>query len=364
VRFDEIDLPYNKKIRLIKLIQDYSREERERSVDLNKLYDTFQKWLRCLPDLIIFQNIKQAMADTMPMDLVLYKEKYNPYLKLTKSKVKTNRDFIITLTNYTKDILKNINVPNLIRDGVINDKDKYQFDLISERHRHEQDKLVISYDKNELEYIKIIKTWLKNEERFFKEIYPMFNKMAGINNRKFTDTKEMMSNKSKSGVSEAISLFISYCWESDINEDHKSWVRSLADILINNRINVILDQYELRFGSNMIHFMENAVCKADKIIVIFTPGYKKKAEARKGGVGYEYSIINAYMYKDQIESKVIPVLRMGEREDSVPDFMHQYVGIDMRTDSKFNEAIDEILRDLYNEPRFKKPALGKKPRFD
>lgn len=365
VKFDENDFPYKKRMKVIKLVKDYGRTKRQRTTDLNVLYVTFQKWLKSLPNLIMFQNIKQSMSDKMPMNMVLYNEKYNPYLQLAKSKIRTNREFILTLTDYTKGILKNMNVANLIRDGVIDDKDKYKFDLISEKHRNKQDRLVTSYDVSELEYIRIIKTWLKNEEIFFKEIYPMFNSIVGTNKKQLNVNQNNVDVENKiSEQEEEITLFISYYWEDEINEDHKSWVRNLADILIHNRINVILDQYELKLGGNMIHFMENSISIANKIIIVFTPGYKLKANNKNGGVGYEYSIINASMYKNQIENNVIPVLRMGEREDSIPDFMHQYVGIDMRKDNKFDESVEEILRDLYNKPKLRKPPLGNKPMFN
>jgi hypothetical protein len=72
-----------------------------------------------------------------------------------------------------------------------------------------------------------------------------------------------------------LTVFISYSWDS---KDHKDWVRKLADYLIDNGVNVILDQYDLAAGKILTYFMESAVEKADKVIIILTPGYKLKSQ--------------------------------------------------------------------------------------
>ncbi|MEM6700870.1 MAG: toll/interleukin-1 receptor domain-containing protein, partial [Bacteroidota bacterium] len=79
-------------------------------------------------------------------------------------------------------------------------------------------------------------------------------------------------------------VFISYARDDDA---HKEWVKMLADRLLNNRIEVLLDQYDATAGTNFIHFMEQAVSKADYIVMILTPNYKTKSDQRLKGVGYE-----------------------------------------------------------------------------
>lgn len=79
-------------------------------------------------------------------------------------------------------------------------------------------------------------------------------------------------------------IFISYSWD---NEDHKEWVFKLANGLVNNGIDVLLDQYDLSAGNEMTYFMEKAMT-ADKVVIILAPNYKLKADNREGGVGYEH----------------------------------------------------------------------------
>lgn len=156
-------------------------------------------------------------------------------------------------------------------------------------------------------------------------------------------------------------VFISYSWDDN---DHEAWVLKLASVLSDNGVSVILDKYELRAGRNLIHFMEQAIKRANKVIVVFTPNYKLKAEHRKGGVGYEYSILNAGLYKNQTENdKIIPVLRKGTQDESIPEFMQQFIHLDLRNDEKFDGSCTDLLREIYDEPAIKKPKLGNRPTF-
>lgn len=157
-------------------------------------------------------------------------------------------------------------------------------------------------------------------------------------------------------------VFISYSWDDD---DHNAWVLKLAGMLRDNGVDVIFDKYDLKAGKNLIHFMEQAIKRANKIIIIFTPNYKAKAEKRKGGVGYEYSIMNVGLYKDQTNNeKVIPVLRNGSQEESIPEFMQQFIHLDLRNDEKFEASFTDLLREIFDEPAIKKPKLGSRPTFD
>lgn len=156
-------------------------------------------------------------------------------------------------------------------------------------------------------------------------------------------------------------IFISYSWDG---EAHKEWVLRLAERLQENGVTVILDRYELRAGKSVPHFVEQSIRIADKIIVIFSPNYKTKAMNRSGGVGYEYSIMNAELYQKQASNeKIIPVLRTGDLTTSIPEFMQQYIHLNMSNDENFENSLQDLLREIYNEPAIKRPALGARPVF-
>ncbi|UOY04986.1 toll/interleukin-1 receptor domain-containing protein [Muricauda sp. SCSIO 64092] len=164
--------------------------------------------------------------------------------------------------------------------------------------------------------------------------------------------------KKETANEEVATVFISYSWDS---EKHKNWVLELANQLVKEGVNVILDRYELRPGKNLPHFVETSIKKADRIVIIFTPNYKLKAEKRAGGVGYEYSIMNSELYKNQTNNeRIIPVLRDGDSTDSIPEFMQQYIHIDMRNDENYENSYTDLLREIYDEPEIIKPEIGTK----
>ncbi len=157
-------------------------------------------------------------------------------------------------------------------------------------------------------------------------------------------------------------VFISYSWD---DEAHKQWVLNLADRLCSDGIDVILDRYHLKPGRNLPFFVERSISIAERIIIVFTPNYKLKADKRAGGVGYEYSIMNADLYNNQTTNeKIIPVLRRGTKEESIPAFMQQYIHIDTGNDDNFENSYVDLLREIYNEPAIQKPKLGSKPTFE
>lgn len=77
-------------------------------------------------------------------------------------------------------------------------------------------------------------------------------------------------------------VFISYSHDS---QEHKIWVADIARKLIENGIDVILDQWDLRLGDDVPKFMEKAVREAQRVLMVCTEPFVYKANEGKGGVG-------------------------------------------------------------------------------
>lgn len=158
-----------------------------------------------------------------------------------------------------------------------------------------------------------------------------------------------------------LKVFISYSWDSDL---HKEWVLNLGNQLVKNGVDVFLDQFDLSLGMEMTHFMEKAVT-ADKILAILTPNYRLKADNRKGGVGYEYSLITKEYYNSEPDkNKIFPILRSGDDTTSTPAFMQTRVFHDMRDDQIFDAKLFQLIKLISGKPLIKKPELGKLPDFE
>ena len=164
-------------------------------------------------------------------------------------------------------------------------------------------------------------------------------------------------------MKDRLTVFISYSWDS---QEHKEWVLKLATYLIEKAgCHVFLDQFDLAAGKELTHFMENGLEKADKVLIILTEDYKKRADARTGGTGFEYSLISQGLYDLQAKNdKFIPVLRQGTKVTSAPVYLGTKIYHSMKDDSKFENDAFNLSRLIYEKPKIVKPALGVIPDFN
>lgn len=171
--------------------------------------------------------------------------------------------------------------------------------------------------------------------------------------------KEISNEKLSSNNENAPKVFISYSWDG---KAHENWVLNLATKLRENGIDAILDQWELELGKLIPNFMENSVTKSDRVICVITPNYNEKTINLHGGVGYEYSIISAEIMDKIDTQKFIPLLKEGNNEN-IPKSLKGRMYIDMRNDNSFEDRLEDLLRDIYKEPKNKKPPIRKKPEY-
>ena len=101
----------------------------------------------------------------------------------------------------------------------------------------------------------------------------------------------------------------------------------------------------------------------NRVILVCTPNYAVKANAGKGGVGYEKSIVTGEMFSGAPNSKFIPLLRNGTFENAMPAYLKSRYHIDFRNDAAFNDKFEELLRDLHGAPMYRRPELGTRPSF-
>ena len=137
-------------------------------------------------------------------------------------------------------------------------------------------------------------------------------------------------------------VFISY---SQDTPEHRQWVSELSAKLHRKGINVILDQWELRPGDDLAQFMEHGLRDSDRILVICTDSYVRKANAGEGGVGYEPMIVTRKLVQDLGINKFIPVVHQALGEDKTPSFLGTQVYIDLPDEDQFDEKFNELLRE-------------------
>lgn len=144
-------------------------------------------------------------------------------------------------------------------------------------------------------------------------------------------------------IDKAPTVFISYSWDS---EEHKVWVKNLSEKLSLHGIKTILDQNDLEFGDQMTKFMEQSIKESDFVLIICTSNYKKKADQRIGGVGYEETIITADVCRNRNDRKYITVLAPNNRDLSVPIWAESKYSVDLSTKTKFEENFDALVKTI------------------
>ena len=144
-----------------------------------------------------------------------------------------------------------------------------------------------------------------------------------------------------------IKVFISYSWD---DEAHKAWVEKFATDL-NKYVHVILDQWDLRVGNDMAQFMEQSVSQSNKVLCILTPNYKQKCDSRKGGSGFEFSLISAEIVRKNPPSKFIPILRFGDFDNSCPTALGPRLGLDFSSNDPviYKEMLKKLLSEIKEE---------------
>jgi len=162
-----------------------------------------------------------------------------------------------------------------------------------------------------------------------------------------------------------IKIFISYSWSTKKFID---WVRDdLATKLLNDGIEVVLDQWDLKEGYDIYKFMESMVADktVDNVLVLCDKAYQEKANERRGGVGTETQIITPNVYADANQEKFIPIVveRDYNGNDFIPIYMKGRKFIDFSTEELFIENYEQLLRTLYKRPQYRKPKKGNPPSF-
>lgn len=155
-------------------------------------------------------------------------------------------------------------------------------------------------------------------------------------------------------------VFVSYSW---VVADK---VRELAERLVANGVDVVIDIWDLKIGNDKYAFMEQCVNDPSifRVLIICDESYMIKANDRKGGVGDETTIISPEIYGNSKQEKFIPIIfeKNSEGKGFVPHFVKSKIYIDLSVDNDtYEQEFEKLLRSIHDKPLFIKPAIGRKP---
>lgn len=159
-------------------------------------------------------------------------------------------------------------------------------------------------------------------------------------------------------------VFISYSWKPFSN---KQKTIQLAERLTNDGVNVIIDEWNLSEGQDKYEFMEKMVNDPEvkRVLLICNKDYATKANTKKGGVGIESLIVSNEIYTKVDQTKFIPIIfeKDEKGEAYTPTFIKSRIFIDLSNDEIFEEEYEKLLRNIFDKPLSRRPALGTAPAY-
>lgn len=117
-------------------------------------------------------------------------------------------------------------------------------------------------------------------------------------------------------------VFISYSWSS---KEYEEKVMDLAVRLQSDGIEVLIDKWIMKPGSDTINFMEKCVKdpNINFVLMLLDKIYTEKADKKSGGVGIETQIISNEVYNDVDQNKFIPIV--FDRDESGKAYIPIYL---------------------------------------
>ena len=133
----------------------------------------------------------------------------------------------------------------------------------------------------------------------------------------------------------AVQAFVSYSHDSPT---HKQWVITLARALVSMGVDVILDEWSLMAGEDVVAFMRTGIATADKVVLVCSEHYVKKADGQVGGAGYEGLIVGGEILRTIDTKKFIPVVRANETVNKMPGSLGARKYIDFSDNALYGEC--------------------------
>lgn len=161
-------------------------------------------------------------------------------------------------------------------------------------------------------------------------------------------------------------VFISYAWTS---EEYTENIVSLAERLVHDGVDVVLDKWDLKEGQDKYKFMEQSVQNSEikKVLILCNSVYRERADNRTGGVGNETLIITPEIYSSSNQTKFIPVIfDKTDNKSVIPAYLNSRIYIDLsnKNDQRdYEKNYEKLVRNIWNKPEFEKPKLGAMPKW-
>ena len=147
-------------------------------------------------------------------------------------------------------------------------------------------------------------------------------------------------------------VFLSYRHES---EEHRRWVKRMAEGLRRDGVNALLDEWEINLGDSIADFAASAIFRVQAMLFLITEASVAAVESdekSRSVVKFEFQIANARRYKDG-NFRIIGILRSGERP---PNHLADTLYLDFRHDQDYDRQFKRLVNNLLGKSE--KPGIG------
>lgn len=198
-------------------------------------------------------------------------------------------------------------------------------------------------------------------EESFEVIKSHFENERNINLKIFALSKEIYSQLNKNIKKQIYPVknprvFISYTGE---DLENRKWVKKFVCKLRQSGVNARVDMYHLKLGNDLPQWMTNELIMADKVLLICDKYYVKKADSRKGGVGWETMIIQGDMMIHSQTNKYICIIREKNIDEGIPLYAKTKFSLQWTRTEISEEDFHELLYYLFDIDI--EPELGEIP---
>ncbi|MET8850141.1 TIR domain-containing protein [Amycolatopsis sp. NPDC004625] len=160
-------------------------------------------------------------------------------------------------------------------------------------------------------------------------------------------------------------VFISYSHDDD---GHKEAVRTLAELLVRNGIDVDLDQWTGAGRQDWQAWATSLISGAAFVLIIASPAYRRVGDGlvktnENRGTQAESATLRDLLHRDRHAwtAKLLPVVLPGRSVDDIPLFLQPYCADHYHLTELSDAGAEDLLRTLTGQPRYVRPALGAVP---
>lgn len=162
-------------------------------------------------------------------------------------------------------------------------------------------------------------------------------------------------------------VFVVYTHDS---LQHKADVLTLAALLMENGVQTELDQWAEGQPQDWYSWAHEHITSSDYTIIVASPQCKIAGDGRaesteNRGAQAELSVVRDLLQGDRAKwrPKLLAVVLPGRAVAEIPDVLQPNAVDHYKIDHLSREGMDGLLRVIFNQPRIRRPVLGRRPEF-